>query len=198
MRELNAEFIKQMAIEKKYQPMADELYKELFPNCEIETIEWEASSKNRMLQMADIDRIIHTKDNKHIKISEKFRLPNKYPLHDITIELYSNLEKRKLGWTIHSDADYLFYFKGDKVCIVDAQDLKGIAEDILKEVQNYDFEACEINKLYKHPIQIKGMEILGSIMVHQPGQQSWKTVTYMLPIKNLKNLSNKVRVRNVS
>lgn len=197
MRALNSEFIKQLAIEKKYQPVADKLYRELFPDCEIETIEWEQSSRNRELQMSDIDRIIHTKDKKQIKISEKFRLSNKFPLHDIVIELYSNLEQKKLGWTIHSDADYLFYYKGDQVCMVDANDLKGIANKILDELKDCDFDEYEINKLHKHKINITGVEINGSIMIHQPGQQTWKTVAYMLPLKSLKSLSHKVRVRKL-
>lgn len=196
MRKLNAEFIKAMEIERSFQPMADKLYQELFPGCEIETIGWDESDRNKKLQMADVDRIIHTKDGKSIKISEKFRT-GKYKLTDVMIELYSNLESKKLGWAFQSEADYLFYYKGGQVCIVDAEDVKQIAQDIFDSLSEFDFDSVELNKITKQSITIDKVEAHGNILVSKPAGQTWATVNYVLPIETMKKLTTKMRVRNL-
>lgn len=196
MRKLNAEFIRTMEIERSFQPMADELYRELFPGCEIETIGWDESNRNKKLQMADVDRIIHTKDGKSIKISEKFRT-GKYKLTDVMIELYSNLESKKLGWAFHSEADYLFYYKGGQVCIVNAEDVKQIAQNIFDALSEFDFDNVELNKITKQSITIDKVEVHGNILVSKPAGQTWATVSYVLPIETMKKLTTKMRVRNL-
>lgn len=196
MKKLNAEFIRTMEIERSFQPMADKLYRELFPDCEIETIDWNESDRNKKLQMADVDRIIHTKDGKSIKISEKFRT-GKYKLTDVMIELYSNLESKKLGWAFRSKADYLFYYKGGQVCIIDAEDVKKIAQNIFVALSEFDFDSVELNKITKQSITIDKVEAHGNILVSKPAGQTWTTVNYVLPIETMKKLTTKMRVRNL-
>jgi hypothetical protein len=121
----------------------------------------------------------------------------KYKLTDVMIELYSNLEAKKLGWAFQSEADYLFYYKGGQVCIIDAEDVKKIAKNIFDALSEFDFDGVELNKITKQSITIDKVEARGNILVSKPTGQTWTTVSYALPIETMKKLTTKIRVRNL-
>ena len=185
---MNTVFLAKLKIEKEYQPIADKLYAKLYPNCEIETIDWNVSDENKRIQRLDIDRVIRTEDGRRLKISEKFRGKSNYELYDIFIEIYSNLDQKKPGWALESEADKLFYYKNNKVCITDSQKFKKIAEEIKEKFDKIDFSIYRKNTTHRYPIQLKNQWRNGFILVSQPDGQTWATVSYILPIRDLKNL----------
>ena len=70
-------------------------------------------------QKSDIDVLVRMPD-KLVGISEKFRYNNHYG--DILLEIFSDVQKNTLGWSIKSKADVLHYFRIGEIddpCTVD-------------------------------------------------------------------------------
>ena len=70
-------------------------------------------------QKSDIDVLVRMHD-KLVGISEKFRYNNQYD--DILLEIFSDVQKNTLGWSIMSKADILHYFRIGQIddpCTVD-------------------------------------------------------------------------------
>ena len=194
---MNVVFLAKLKIEKEYQPIADKLYAKLYPNCEIETIDWNVSDENKRIQRLDIDRVIRTEDGRRLKISEKFRGKSNYELRDIFIEIYSNLDQKKPGWALESEADELFYYKNNKVCITDSQKFKKIAEEIKEKFDKIDFSIYRKNTTHRYPIQLKNQWRNGFILVSQPDGQTWATVSYILPLRDLENLIPETKILDI-
>jgi len=79
----------------------DKFYHKYFPM--LDKIEF---VKDLNLQKQGIDKILTLKDGKEITIDEKKR---RKEYGDILLELWSNLEKRKLGWLYTTKCDYIVY-----------------------------------------------------------------------------------------
>ena len=70
-------------------------------------------------QKSDIDILVRMSD-KLVGISEKFRYNNHYD--DILLEIFSDVQKNTLGWSIKSKADIMHYFRIGEIddpCTVD-------------------------------------------------------------------------------
>src|SRR3990167_11227785 len=80
----------------------DNFYKRIFGNS-LERIELVTDLK---LQYKGIDKILHFTSGKTITIDEKKRLKD---YGDILIEIWSNTEKRTLGWVFKPYTDYIIY-----------------------------------------------------------------------------------------
>src|SRR3990167_6318389 len=61
---------------------------------------------DKELQFKGVDKILHFKSGKKIMIDEKKRRKD---WNDIAIEIYSNMEKKTLGWSFKPFPDYFLY-----------------------------------------------------------------------------------------
>lgn len=186
------DFLDELKKEKERQPLVDQLYLDLYPGCTIETLNFEESSRNRDLQKKDIDRIIHY-NGYEIKISEKFRDNDGWGLKDLVIEIFSDAAKRKPGWAIESEAHYLFYYKDNKVCIIDAQGLRNVANNIKSQLRGKtrsDIPGFKKGKPISYPMTIDGKLVNGKIMMPNPKHQSWDTLNYIMDIEDLESNKN--------
>lgn len=185
-------FLNEIQNEKERQPKVDTFYERLYPGCVIEIVDFEKSTRNKRLQRMDIDRIIHYKGDE-ICISEKFRDNDGWGLRDLVVEIYSDTRVKKPGWAIESEADYLFYYKDNKVCVVDAKGLKKVALSIMEHLRGKtrnDIPGFKKGKVVSYPLTIDGKLVNGKLMMPNPKYQSWETLNYIISIKDLENNSN--------
>ena len=192
INENRQDFLDDLKKEKERQSKVDAFYYKLYPGCTIETIDFEKSTRNKRLQRMDIDRIIHYK-GAEICISEKFRDNDGWGLKDIVVEIYSDTRVKKPGWAIESEADYLFYYKDNKVCVVDAEGLKKVALSVMEHLKGKtrnDIPGFKKGKVVSYPLTIDGKLVNGKLMMPNTKNQSWDTLNYIISIKDLENNSN--------
>lgn len=187
-----------LKFESECQPMADRYYMKTVKNIErIDRIDFKKSEVNRHLQYQDIDVIVKTK-TRDIKISEKFRRPFGSGLDDVFIEIFSNVDAKEepisSGSTFKSTADILCYYKNGYVCKIDAKRLKAFAYPLYKHFLTIDLTEYKLSKIEKYPIVIGNKTIKGSILVSKSTKEvdgvkkTWKTMSYNISIKDLKDL----------
>lgn len=106
------DFNESLKVEKIGQPVADAFYKDHLKALDIRRYNWN-NPQQRVLQKLDIDCAIELKatglDLFWLNISEKFR---QFDTGDMCIELWSDFEKKKLGWAVHENKigpDYYLY-----------------------------------------------------------------------------------------
>lgn len=120
-----------LAYEKSQQQKADKFYKSKGA-IDIDRMEYDDVSFGRPKQLDDIDCIVtFHNESQPVPISEKFRR-KKYD--DALFEIFSDVENRKAGWMIRSQAQRLCYFMGDHD-VYEFDDLETIRE-ICKEFLN--------------------------------------------------------------
>lgn len=96
--------------EKSCQARADIFYQQRYPGMNIWRPTW---GSHRAMQQADIDVCVGEKEGwpNELKISEKFRTQ---PWDDILIELYTDIEDERPGWSKETAADWHFFFHEHK------------------------------------------------------------------------------------
>lgn len=120
-----------LAYEKSQQQKADKFYKSRGA-IDIDRMEYDDVRFGRSKQLNDIDCIVKFyNESQPVPISEKFRR-KKYD--DALFEIFSDVENRKAGWMIQSQAQRLCYFMGDHD-VYEFNDLETIRE-ICKEFLN--------------------------------------------------------------
>lgn len=124
-------FARCLAYEKAQQQKADKFYRSRGA-IDIDRMEYDDVHLGRPKQLNDIDCIVtFHNESQPVPISEKFRR-KKYD--DMLFEIFSDVEKRKPGWMIQSQAQRLCCFMGDHD-VYEFNDLETIRE-VCKEFLN--------------------------------------------------------------
>ena len=143
---MNNNFFKALEYEKSQQKKADDFYKKLFGDKLLEIKRWDYNEDecSRKMQQMGVDVTLtikftgrtfnnvidKSKLNISYHISEKFRTKD---WGDMLIELYSKFPETK-GWGHHNAADYIVYFVGDNVYVIDNKELVSFVENISNDI----------------------------------------------------------------
>lgn len=165
---MNNDFFKSLEYEQSMYSKADSLYKKLIQNIWfaeyqndqifISIKRWDFNTpEGKIKQLDDIDVTIDIEVNNriyHYNISEKFRRDD-YP--DMFVELYSKYPNVE-GWGVKSKADVIFYHTPNYLYIIDTNQLKEVAKNIMKSVPNI-INKMDKNDTYRIEESYKGCSV---------------------------------------
>lgn len=190
-------FARCLAYEKSQHQKADKFYKSKGA-LEIERMEYDSTRFGRSKQLDDIDCVVRFyNEPQPIPISEKFRR-NKY--EDILFEIFSDVQYRKPGWMIKSQAQRLCYFMGDHD-VYEFDDLETIRK-ICKEFLNQRTEE-EIKRItsttwstftFKYQSNTYVLSVLSVASTGKHGK--WRGACLVIPLELMKDLG--IRYRHYS
>jgi hypothetical protein len=155
-------FKETLKVEKIGQPIADAFYKDTLKAIDIKRYDYK-DPWGKFMQGLDVDCSIELLDKDSqpfwLNISEKFR---QCECGDMCLELWSNFEKRTLGWaTDVNRADYYVYVTPRYIFEVCANDKFRHVIDVMKEYITRDFitKTFEDDMYYLQPITVQGHKL---------------------------------------
>lgn len=118
-----------LAYEKGTRNPMDRFYREVWGVTDIQVEDYDTES-GKINQRKDRDVLLTTKNGRKVYVSEKNR---RGKWNDILIEIYS-LYPKKLGWSVHSEADIIAYVRGGQniVTEISVKTLLPVANQILR------------------------------------------------------------------
>lgn len=109
----------------KWSDDADKMYPKVFGGInKIDFMDFN-TTEGKKAQLSGIDKIIHTSDNRIIKVDEKTHRTS----DDVVIEIWSDVLTNKQGWLFTSEADYISQIepRQDKMLVVSMKTLRKYA-----------------------------------------------------------------------
>ena len=127
--EIVSDFNNDIKYEKGTRDPMDRFYREVWGVTDIEVEDYDTES-GKINQRKDRDVLLTSKNGRKVYVSEKSR---RGKWDDILIEIYS-VYPRKLGWSVHSEADIIAYVRTQQnlVTEISVKTLLPVANQILR------------------------------------------------------------------
>lgn len=192
--EERTEFSKCLAYEKTQQQKADKFYKSKGA-IDIERMEYDNVRFGRPKQLNDIDCVVKFyNESQPIPISEKFRRMKYY---DVLFEIFSDIQNRKPGWMIQSQAQRLCYFMEDHDVYEfdDLETIREICKEFLSQRSENDIKKINSNIWSEFTFIYKNCEYTIPVLsVNSKGRHGeWRGACMVISFDLMKDLGIKYR-----
>jgi hypothetical protein len=190
------QFDKSLGFEKKQMAIADNFYKNQFPNYTTKRYFFDTEFEKEM-QRKDIDiSLISTTRTLHV--SEKFREKD---FNDIYLEFFSKYPNT-VGWMENSGAEILAYFLPQKLIWIDKIALLKFYNSVLKNEINISFfeEIHQSKKLFlKKEIFIEHKKYNINIIqaLNKTKDAEWQTLGISIPYQMLNDYNINYKIYNL-
>ncbi len=193
---LEHQFDKSLGFEKKQMAIADNFYKNQFPNYITKRYFFDTEFDKEM-QRKDID-ISLISNNRTLHVSEKFR---EKEFNDIYLEFFSKYPNT-IGWMENSQALILAYFVPKKLIWIDKIGLINFYNSVLKNAVSQTFfkEIHESKKLFlKKEILIEQKKYHINIIqaFNKTKDAEWQTLGISIPYQMLNDYNINYKIYNL-